>query len=228
MDAKQLGTFIAERRKELGMTQAVLAEKIHVTDKAVSKWERGAGLPDINSIETLAESLGVSLIELMQAKKIEEEHISKEEAEEVVLNTIQLSKTAHRIIHIFGGILLVIFLIISVFLLLVSLGMKDIPLNVISFILGLIAWGIPILHISFIRVKGSIVVLISSFGCALLSLICQFYEIARRVYLHDWSALLDTIDFLTGVAVFFSIVTLLLNVLMLFFSKRVKSQNVGG
>ena len=51
MDAKQLGPFISERRKELGMTQTHLAKKLHVTDKAVSRWERGVGLPDINSIE---------------------------------------------------------------------------------------------------------------------------------------------------------------------------------
>lgn len=51
MDAKQLGPFIAERRKELGMTQTHLAKKLHVTDKAVSRWERGVGLPDINSIK---------------------------------------------------------------------------------------------------------------------------------------------------------------------------------
>ena len=44
MDAKIFGNYIAERRKELGMTQANLAEKIHVTDKAVSRWERGVSL----------------------------------------------------------------------------------------------------------------------------------------------------------------------------------------
>jgi len=68
MDAKQLGTFIAERRKQLGLTQALLSEKIHVTDKAVSRWERGIGLPEINSIEALADALDLSLTELMQAK----------------------------------------------------------------------------------------------------------------------------------------------------------------
>ena len=54
MDAKILGNYIAARRKELGMTQANLAEKIHVTDKAVSRWERGVGLPDIDNLEAIA------------------------------------------------------------------------------------------------------------------------------------------------------------------------------
>ena len=59
MDAKKLGLFIAQLRKEQNMTQADLARKLQVTDKAISKWERGLGLPDINSIEPLAEALGV-------------------------------------------------------------------------------------------------------------------------------------------------------------------------
>ena len=71
MDAKKLGKFIAEQRKNNHLTQAALAEKLHVTDKAVSKWERGLGFPDINTIEPLAEALGVSVLEIMKAEKIE-------------------------------------------------------------------------------------------------------------------------------------------------------------
>lgn len=59
MDAKVLGSFIAAHRKENHMTQAELAKKIHVTDKAVSRWERGLGFPDINTIEPLADALGI-------------------------------------------------------------------------------------------------------------------------------------------------------------------------
>lgn len=50
MDSKKFGEFIATIRKEKGWTQAELAEKISVTDKAVSRWERGLGFPDINTI----------------------------------------------------------------------------------------------------------------------------------------------------------------------------------
>ena len=66
---KTLGTMIAELRKQNGMTQLELAEKMGVTDKAVSKWERDLSCPDINSLPNLAQILGVSVEELMQTKK---------------------------------------------------------------------------------------------------------------------------------------------------------------
>ena len=74
---KTLGTMIAELRKQHGMTQLELAERMGVTDKAVSKWERDLSCPDINSIPNLAEILGVSVEELMQIKKEAEEPVSK-------------------------------------------------------------------------------------------------------------------------------------------------------
>ncbi len=61
-----LGTVIAAKRKEKGMTQAELAEKMGVTDKAVSKWERDLSYPDVASFPRLARILGVSLDELME------------------------------------------------------------------------------------------------------------------------------------------------------------------
>ena len=74
---KTLGTIIAQLRKEKGMTQLELAEKMGVTDKAVSKWERDLSCPDINSLPTLAEILGVSVDELMQIKKEADAPVSK-------------------------------------------------------------------------------------------------------------------------------------------------------
>ena len=74
---KTLGSMIAELRKQHGMTQLELAEKMGVTDKAVSKWERDLSCPDINSIPYLAEILGVSVEELMQVKKEAEAPVSK-------------------------------------------------------------------------------------------------------------------------------------------------------
>lgn len=65
---KTLGMMIASLRKENGMTQLELAEKMGVTDKAVSKWERNLSCPDVNTIPKLAEVFGISVDELMQIK----------------------------------------------------------------------------------------------------------------------------------------------------------------
>ena len=72
MEPQVFGAFIQQRRKELGMTQNDLAEKLNVTSKAVSRWERGVGFPDIRLLEPLAQSLELTLIELMQSQKMEE------------------------------------------------------------------------------------------------------------------------------------------------------------
>ena len=70
MNPKTMGDIIAELRKEKGMTQKELAEKLNITDKAVSKWERNVACPDTALIPKLAEILGVSIDELMAAKPV--------------------------------------------------------------------------------------------------------------------------------------------------------------
>ena len=70
MNLKTMGDTIAELRKQKGMTQKELADKLNITDKAVSKWERNIACPDTALIPKLAEILGVSIDELMAAKPI--------------------------------------------------------------------------------------------------------------------------------------------------------------
>ena len=65
---KTMGTIISESRKNKGMTQADLAQAMNVTDKAVSKWERDISCPDVTSLSKLAETLEISLEELMSGK----------------------------------------------------------------------------------------------------------------------------------------------------------------
>jgi len=73
MKKKTLGMMIAALRKENEMTQLDLAEKMGVTDKAVSKWERDLSCPDVNTLPKLAEVFGISVDELMQIKAQSEE-----------------------------------------------------------------------------------------------------------------------------------------------------------
>lgn len=81
MDAKQFGEFLQFRRKERNLTQSELAEKIHVTDKAISRWERGVGFPDIKLLEPLAEALELSLTELLKCEVMEKPLPEAAEAE---------------------------------------------------------------------------------------------------------------------------------------------------
>ena len=72
MDIGKIGKFISERRKASNLTQNELAKKLHITDKAVSKWERGLSLPDISVLIPLAEILDISLYDLLRGGKDDE------------------------------------------------------------------------------------------------------------------------------------------------------------
>lgn len=69
MDVKKTGELISQLRKDLGFTQNELAQKLGVTNKAVSKWETGEGFPDISIIPNLAKELGISVEELLSGEK---------------------------------------------------------------------------------------------------------------------------------------------------------------
>lgn len=72
MDNQRIGGFIKALRKEKGLTQMDLAQRLHITDRAVSKWERGICAPDISLLEPLAELLGVSVGELLRGERAAE------------------------------------------------------------------------------------------------------------------------------------------------------------
>lgn len=69
MENRKIGAFIAERRKESGLTQQTLADRLGLTNKAVSKWETGDGLPDITILPALAENLGVTVDEILAGER---------------------------------------------------------------------------------------------------------------------------------------------------------------
>ncbi|MFY0428428.1 helix-turn-helix domain-containing protein [Vescimonas sanitatis] len=91
MDKNTTGRFIAELRKQKGFTQKELAENLMVTDKAISRWETGKGLPDTSLLKPLGDVLGVSVTELLSGKKIEEVDM-KERADNIILEALNYSK----------------------------------------------------------------------------------------------------------------------------------------
>ena len=84
MDLKKIGKFIAECRKEKKITQEVLAEKLYVTDRAVSKWERGLSLPDAGKMLDLCNFLGISVNELLIGERIDMKDYEKKTNELLV------------------------------------------------------------------------------------------------------------------------------------------------
>ena len=74
MDQVKIGKFIAEHRKKVDLTQVQLAEKLGITDKAISKWERGIAMPDSSVMLELCDILGITVNELLIGEKIDMEN----------------------------------------------------------------------------------------------------------------------------------------------------------
>ena len=78
MDQAKIGKFIAERRKQAGLTQAQLAEKLSITDRAVSKWETGRAMPDSSIMLELCAALEISVNDLLCGEVVTMEYYNKE------------------------------------------------------------------------------------------------------------------------------------------------------
>ena len=115
MDQIKIGAFIAERRKAKNMTQAQLAEKMNVTDRAVSKWERGICLPDSSIMLDLCRELGISVNDLLYGEVITMEN-TNEKYEKQLLELVKQKEEADKR-------LLLVEIIIGFFAIAVMLGL---------------------------------------------------------------------------------------------------------
>lgn len=92
MDQEKIGKFILEMRKQKGLTQKELAEKVGISDKTISKWECGNSMPDISYLEALCNSLGITVNELLSGECLTDESYS-EKAEENIMALIKENKS---------------------------------------------------------------------------------------------------------------------------------------
>ncbi len=113
MNNSDMGKFISELRREKGLTQKELAEKLNVTDKAVSKWETGRSAPDISLLVSLSEIFGVTVVEILEGGKFEKESFP-EVCNEVVVKTIIKDKRRLKRFVLVAVIILFIFICLSV------------------------------------------------------------------------------------------------------------------
>lgn len=120
MDNNKIGKYIASRRKEKGLTQQELGDKLFVTDKAVSKWERGLSLPDITILEKLADELDTDIYNILQVEKKNNIDIEKTLNDE--RKKIQKELYKKIIIYIIIYILPIIFVSCIIFFKLIPFG----------------------------------------------------------------------------------------------------------
>ena len=118
MDLIKIGKYIAAKRKALGLTQKQLAEKLNMSDKSVSKWERGICLPDVTVYLELCKILGISINEFLAGEDIIEENI-EQKSEENILKITKDNKTKQKILKKIITLLLcvlIVFMTVSFFI----------------------------------------------------------------------------------------------------------------
>ncbi len=97
LDRKKFGVFVSQLRKEKGMTQKQLAGQLHISDKAVSKWETGVSIPDTALLIPLAELLGVTVTELLMSERVQKnDRLDTGEVETIVKTAIQYNDRKPR------------------------------------------------------------------------------------------------------------------------------------
>lgn len=92
IDKEKFGAFVAQLRKEQSMTQKELAARVYVSDKAVSKWERGLSMPDITLLIPLSQILGVTVTELLECQRMEQAAMDSDQVEKLMHKVITYSE----------------------------------------------------------------------------------------------------------------------------------------
>ena len=120
MNQIKIGKFIAECRKKQNLTQIQLAEKLNITDRAVSKWERGMSLPDISLLQELSDILNINVTELLDGKRSEKKKIDSDD----ILNTLKYTEIKTMEKHKNNINLIMLSLIVFISLILIIFNLK--------------------------------------------------------------------------------------------------------
>ena len=124
MEQEKIGKFIAKLRREKNMTQIDLADKLGITDRAISKWVNGRGMPDLSLMKQLCDELGITVNELLSGEKLDKRDY-QERLEENIINTIDYTnKKIKKTKKIYLIILLVVLIFISIFIALFAIDIN--------------------------------------------------------------------------------------------------------
>ncbi len=161
MTAKECGDFIAELRKENELTQKELAERINVSDKAVSRWETGKGYPDVTSLVALSEYFGVSVNELLAGKRLNAENVEETADENLisVFKQVQKNKKQQNLqVAVYTSILITVLLPVLIITgeeLFTSMATQIQTENIFSAVVSTVV-GIVLLIVGIIIRKGNV------------------------------------------------------------------------
>lgn len=206
MDQKKTGALIGSERKRLGLTQRELAEQLHISDRTVSKWERGAGFPDISLLEPLSRALELTVPELLRG-----ERAAEVTAEEAVRETLAAAESCRRAQRRDRTALALKILFCAVVLALLPMSGVG---GLRALVLGLLSWAIPMAAATerLGRHMGPRFP-IWSMACCGGALYSELLCVRTRCAVGDWPGVADTIGAVCTAAGVLLAVTVLLNLL---------------
>lgn len=143
MDQIKIGGFIAEERKRKGYTQKILSEKLGISDKTISKWERGNGFPEVSLLIPLCSELDITVNELLSGERVSEEQYRKK-AEENMVNLVKEAQENKKkiILSVMVGILTILaavplFMVAGMFDMRTGVRITFIVIGIVVLIIGI-------------------------------------------------------------------------------------------
>lgn len=187
MDQNKIGEFIAQCRKEHNMTQMQFAEKLGVTNKAVSKWETGKCLPDAALFDDICMLLNITLNELFAGERIAPENIEKKSEENLIGIATELQKKDHKIVLLkyFTAIIALVASATSISVGGISFEGTPVFSNLLLTILVICTWGALMYFTQKDRCTQRVALIINMVlgGVSLIAFVLSFWDVNSQVVL---------------------------------------------
>ena len=146
MDQIKIGKFISKMRKEKNITQSELAEKMYVTDRAISKWERGICMPDVGTIPELCKILGITINDLFSGEKVDMKNNEKKLEENLLEMTKLKEESDKRLLTLEWVIGFIVTINLIIFIAISSFIEMDNWLRILLIIIGFIIFMIGMFY----------------------------------------------------------------------------------
>lgn len=189
MNQSKIGEFIAKCRKEHNMTQMQFAEKLGVTNKAVSKWETGKCLPDAALFDDICILLNITLNEFFAGEKISSENIEKKAEENLLEIATELQKKDHKIVFLKYFTVIIALIASATSISVGGISFEGTPVfsNLLLTILVICSWGVLMFFTQNDKFtqKVALIINIALGGLSLIAFVLSFWDINSQVVL--WS-----------------------------------------